>query len=453
VEAATASSAAPPQPRRKRSPREFTVPVAVASASNPNPRRPSVKKREQQPQEEEEAAEEGEKCPAKPDFLPLPPFMAKLGPGQGLGCEAAEGSLVPSRKREYKPCGKHTEGKRPLYAIGFNFMDARYYDVFATVGGNRVTTYRCLENGSFAVLQAYVDEDKDESFYTLSWARDHVDGSPLLVAAGSNGIIRVINCATEKLAKSFVGHGDSINEIRTQALKPSLIISASKDESVRLWNVHTGICILVFAGAGGHRNEVLSVDFHPSDIERFASCGMDNTVKIWSMKEFWLYVDKSYSWTDLPSKFPTKYVQFPVLIAAVHSNYVDCTRWLGDFILSKSVDNEIVLWEPKTKEQSPGEGSIDILQKYPVPECDIWFIKFSCDFHFNQLAIGNREGKIYVWEVQSSPPVLTARLYNQQCRSPIRQTAVSFDGSTILGAGEDGTIWRWDEVDHASAKN
>ncbi|XP_062192503.1 polycomb group protein FIE2-like, partial [Phragmites australis] len=138
------------------------------------------------------------------------------------------------------------------------------------------------------------------------------------------------------------------------------------DESVRLWNVHRGICILIFAGAGGHRNEVLSVDFHPSDINRFASCGMDHTVKIWSMKEFWPYVDKSYSWIDLPSKFPTKYVQFPVLIAAVHSNYVDCTRWLADFILSK---------------------------KYPVPECDIWFIKFSRDFHFNQLAIGNREGK------------------------------------------------------------
>ncbi|XP_073114095.1 polycomb group protein FIE1 isoform X4 [Elaeis guineensis] len=317
--------------------------------------------------------------------------MAKTGQ---LGCEAAVGSLTPAKKKEYKVSNRLHEGKRPLYAISFNFIDARYYDVFATVGGNRVTVYRCLEQGLIAVLQAYVDEDKDESFYTLSWACD-LDGTPLLVAGGSNGIIRVINAGTEKIHKvSFVGHGDSVNEIRTQPLKPSLVVSASKDESVRLWNVHTGICILIFAGAGGHRNEVLSV----------------------------------------------------VFIASVHSNYVDCTRWLGDFVLSKSVDNEIVLWEPKTKEQSPGEGAVDILQKYPVPECDIWFIKFSCDFHYNAAAIGNREGKIYVWELQSSPPVLIARLAHAQCKSPIRQTALSFDGSTILSCCEDGSIWRWDVV-------
>lgn len=34
------------------------------------------------------------------------------------------------------------------------------------------------------------------------------------------------------------------------------------------------------------------------------------------------------------------------------------------------------------------QGAVDILQKYPVPECDIWFIKFSCDFHYNAAAIG-----------------------------------------------------------------
>ncbi|KAI6690507.1 polycomb group protein FIE1 [Syzygium oleosum] len=362
-----------------------------------------------------------------------------------LGCEPVVGTLTSSKKKEYRVTNRLQEGKRPLYAVVFNFIDSRYFNVFATVGGNRVTVYQCLEGGVIAVLQSYIDEDKDESFYTVSWACN-IDRAPFVVAGGINGIIRVIDAGNEKIHRSFVGHGDSINEIRTQPLKPSLIVSASKDESVRLWNVHTGICILIFAGAGGHRNEVLSVDFHPSDMYRIASCGMDNTVKIWSMKEFWTYVEKSSTWTDLPSKFPTKYVQFPVFIAPIHSNYVDCNRWLGDFVLSKSVDNEIVLWEPKMKEQSPGEGSVDILQKYPVPECDIWFIKFSCDFHYNSIAIGNREGKIFVWELQSSPPVLIAKLSHAQSKSPIRQTAMSFDGSTILSCCEDGTIWRWDAI-------
>ncbi|GLT65447.1 hypothetical protein SLA2020_378790 [Shorea laevis] len=178
-------------------------------------------------------------------------------------------------------------------------------------------------------------DQKEESFYTVNWACN-IDGTSFVVAGGLNGIIWVIDASNEKIHKSFVGHGDSINEIRTQPLKPSLIVSASKDESVRLWNVHTGIWILISAGAGGHRNEVLSVDFHPSDIYRIASCGMDNTVKIWSMKEFWTYVEKSFTWTDLPSEFPTKYIQFPVFIASVHSNYVECNKFEENNLPSNS---------------------------------------------------------------------------------------------------------------------
>ncbi|XP_028193929.1 polycomb group protein FIE1-like, partial [Glycine soja] len=206
------------------------------------------------------------------------------------------GSLIPAKKKDYRVTNRLQEGKRPLYAIVFNVLDSRYLDVFATVGGNRVTVYQCLKEGVIAVLQSYVDED------------------------------------------IFVGHGDSINEVKAQILNPSLVVSASKDESIRLWNAHTGIYILIFAGARGHRNEVLSVSFG--------------------------HVEKSSTWTYPSSKFPTKFVQFP------------------------SVDNEMILWGPKVKEQTPGEGVVDVLHKYPIPDCNIWFIKFSCDFHFNIVAVG-----------------------------------------------------------------
>ncbi|KAK7351300.1 hypothetical protein VNO77_10636 [Canavalia gladiata] len=367
-----------------------------------------------------------------------------------LGCKPLMGSLTPSKKRYIVTNRVQEEKKRPLYAIVFNFIDSRYLNVFATVGGNKVTIYQCREGGDIVVLQSYVDPNKDESFYTVSWACN-ANGSPLVVVGGIRGVIRVIDAGREKIHNNFVGHGEAINEIRTQTLKPSLVISASKDESVRLWNVQTGICILIFAGDGGHRNEVLSVDFHPSDIFRFASCGMDKTVKIWSIKDFWKYVEKSFTWKDLTSKFPTKYIQFPVFSASVHSNYVDCNRWLGDFILSKSVENEIILWEPKGRERITGKGLVDILQIYPVPQCNLWYMKFSCDFHYNAVAMGNNEGKIFVWDLQSTPPVLIARLSHTQSRSLIRQTAMSSDGSIILSCCDNGTIWRWDDVTNSSA--
>lgn len=45
----------------------------------------------------------------------------------------------------------------------------------------------------------YVDQ-KDESFYTVSWACN-VDGTTFLVAGGINGIIRIIDVSSEKLHK------------------------------------------------------------------------------------------------------------------------------------------------------------------------------------------------------------------------------------------------------------
>lgn len=47
----------------------------------------------------------------------------------------------------------------------------------------------------------FVDQ-KDESFYTVSWACN-TDGTPFIVAGGINGLIRVIDAGSEKIHKVF----------------------------------------------------------------------------------------------------------------------------------------------------------------------------------------------------------------------------------------------------------
>jgi hypothetical protein len=163
-------------------------------------------------------------------------------------------------------------------------------------------------------------------------------------------------------------------------VQPALVLSASKDESIRLWNVYTACCVAIFAGDQGHRDEVLSIDVHLLG-NVFASCGMDNTVKVWSLegtahtgRRVARAVDQSFCYSTqvggaapaaaaradrraaaagplaalLPGqshddgagtgaaaasprkRFQTLQEQFPLFSTShVHSDYVDCVRWVG----------------------------------------------------------------------------------------------------------------------------
>lgn len=93
------------------------------------------------------------------------------------------------------------------------------------------------------------------------------------------------------------------------------------------------------------------------------SCGMDNIIKIWFLRDYWKFVEMLFIWIDFLLKFFIKYVQFLVFNVLVYSNYVDCMCWFGDFILFKSVDNEIVLWELlfKVFGMIGNEGKVDVL--------------------------------------------------------------------------------------------
>ena len=126
---------------------------------------------------------------------------------------------------------------------------------------------------------------------------EQADGPQLLCVAGKRGIIKVIDPSRRSLLLTLSGHGDEIYDVSFSPIDQSLLISASKDESIRLWNVMNATCVAIFAGHDGHRDSVLSVGWHPLG-EKFVSAGMDTSIKVWSLEMHRSSISESHKYRN-----------------------------------------------------------------------------------------------------------------------------------------------------------
>jgi polycomb protein EED len=80
----------------------------------------------------------------------------------------------------------------------------------------------------------------------------------------------------------------------------------------------------------------------------------------------------------------------------------------------------------------------------------IWYLRMSVDPDLELLSVGNGAGTCYVWDIDKDPSCSVSKrhatLTLPQCRHPVRQTAFSPDGRTLLYACDNSTIWRWDII-------
>jgi polycomb protein EED len=163
-----------------------------------------------------------------------------------------------------------------LYCVSVCALRADDAGLFATVGANRASVYRLEDDGGVTLLRAFKDDNEHEQYFACAWCEAST-GELLLALAGHTGVVRVLDVSAEvndaqkhaqkktpSLFRDLRGHGGGVNDVRAHPCAPHLLLSASKDESCRLWNVDNGVCVFIFSGALGHRNEVLSVDVKPT---------------------------------------------------------------------------------------------------------------------------------------------------------------------------------------------
>ena len=452
-----------------------------------------------------------------------------------------------------------------LYCVSVCALRADHARLFATVGANRASVYRLEDDGGVTLLRAFADDNADEQYYACAWC-EASSGELLLAVAGQTGVVRVLDVSAEAkknagttataplVFRDLRGHGGSVNDVRAHPCAPHLLLSASKDLSCRLWNVDNGVCVFIFSGALGHRNDVLSVDVKPTPLFSslsfedenakrdknaaspsddgdfvFVSGAMDNMVKVWSTRGYSHLLELSERWPEQQKKetdgsyaksakvgatkhraerrdpkdaiptrrsfggdaeadfffaalangtldtstpFPTKHVQHPVFSSLeVHDNYVDCVRWFGDLILSKSVEQKTKMWAFDRRRAEKGEvgSAFRVVREFAAKHADIWFLRFAVDVGAGCVACGNRVGDVFVWNANAAagyvrggggggrggaptPPALVAALSDKHCTKAVRQTAIARGGRTVLAACDGGTVWRWDYVEAPKEK-
>ncbi len=197
----------------------------------------------------------------------------------------------------------------------------------------------------------------------------------------------------------FKGHENGVKSI---AISNNLLVSASKDQTIKLWDIkaETEICT-----GFGHDNEVTSVSFSP-DGNQAISGDLDGIIILWNISD-----------CQIIHRFSNQ-------------NQVKSVSWSpnGLYVLSAHDNGMVKLWDINTKQE---------FRTFAGHTDQVSDVSFSPD---SKTALSaSKDATIKLWDVETGVEIRTFAGHTDRVVS----VAFSKDGLFAISSSWDNTIRRW----------
>ncbi|CAL5422566.1 unnamed protein product [Camellia sinensis] len=219
----------------------------------------------------------------------------------------------------------------------------------------------------------------------------------------------IVFSLSEKPVCTFTGHQDDVLDLSWS--KSQLLLSASMDKTVRLWDMETKSCLKLFA----HNDYVTCIQFNPIDDDYFISGSLDAKVRIWK----------------IPDRQLVDYTDLHEMVTAV------CYTPDGQGALIGSHKGSCRLYSTADCSLEQKE-EIDIQQKKKTQAKKITGFQFASD-NPSEVLVTSADSRIRIME--GSDIIYKFRGF----RNTSSQISASFsaDGKYVVCASEDSQVYIW----------
>ncbi|KAF9436533.1 hypothetical protein BGZ76_003686 [Entomortierella beljakovae] len=300
-------------------------------------------------------------------------------------------------------------------------------NVLGTTGGPQANIYdneHCgdhLDIMSHFLLDPVGEEGSEELPEMLTCCWMHQPQDAILATAGTDRVIHILSLARSKELIRLIGHNHTITDIHAHPTKDEYLLSASKDGTIRLWNILTGKCLLIFE----YKASVIC--FIPnSEGKKFLTGSYNGEIRVWDVPEYESEPDEPV--VVLPN-------DSQLLQSSLHSARIDCIRFAKDKVLSKSVNGKVEYWDYETLEH---------IRSFTIKNTASNQCRFDVSLDELFFCVGTSNGSAYIYNIETGRTV--TELKHRRSTKAIRTCIFARDSRSVTCAGEDSFIWRYDYV-------